>query len=186
VRRWIHRYNQDGTAGLADHPRSGRPRLGGRIRRLLAQPQAWTISRLWQQLGRPAMSQRTLHRRVHEVARWRRPRLVAKGDPDRDQVLAALHQQLRELPAGAVVLAEDETHINFVALGALDLDPDRAASAGDDAGEEPAADHLRRGRAGQRPVVLPDHPQGGQRQLHRLLRAAAGRLPDRTGGRGDL
>jgi transposase len=50
VRRWIHRYNQDGTAGLADHPRPGRPRLGsarlgGRIRRLLAQPQAWTISR---------------------------------------------------------------------------------------------------------------------------------------------
>jgi transposase len=60
------------------------------------------------------MSQRPLHRRVHEVARWRRPRLVAKGDPDRDQVLAALHQQLRELPAGAVVLAEDETHINLL------------------------------------------------------------------------
>jgi transposase len=119
VRRWIHRYNQDGTAGLADHPRPGRPRLGsprlgGRIRRLLAQPQAWTISRLWQRLGRPAMSQRTLHRRVREVARWRRPRLVAKGDPDRDQILADLHRQLRNLPAGAVVLAEDETHLNLL------------------------------------------------------------------------
>jgi hypothetical protein len=28
VRRWIHRYNQDGVIGLADRPRAGRPRLG--------------------------------------------------------------------------------------------------------------------------------------------------------------
>jgi hypothetical protein len=40
VRRWVHRYNQQGTGGLADRPRSGRPRLGSprlgrRIRRLL-------------------------------------------------------------------------------------------------------------------------------------------------------
>ena len=119
VRRWIHRYNRYGTAGLADRPRPGRPRLGSprlgeRIGRLLAQPGAWTIGRLYQRLGRPAMSLRTLHRRVREVAAWRRPRLVAKGDPDRDQVLAGLHQQLEDLPAGAVVLAEDETHINLL------------------------------------------------------------------------
>jgi DDE superfamily endonuclease len=56
----------------------------------------------------------TLHRRVREVARWRRPRLVAKGDPDRDQTLADLQQQIRDLPTGAVVLAEDETHINLL------------------------------------------------------------------------
>jgi hypothetical protein len=30
VRRWVHRYNQQGTSGLADWPRSGRPRLGSR------------------------------------------------------------------------------------------------------------------------------------------------------------
>jgi hypothetical protein len=60
------------------------------------------------------MSLRTLHRRVCEVACWRRPRLVAKGDPDRAQVLADLHRQLRELPTGAVVLAEDETHLNLL------------------------------------------------------------------------
>src|ERR671912_730223 len=52
VRRWIHRYNQDGVIGLADRPRSGRPRLGSpqlgaRIGRLLAEPKAWTIGRLW-------------------------------------------------------------------------------------------------------------------------------------------
>jgi hypothetical protein len=48
------------------------------------------------------------------VAAWRRPRLVAKGDPDRDQVLAALRQQIRDLPEGAVLLAEDETHVNLL------------------------------------------------------------------------
>jgi Homeodomain-like domain len=120
VRRWVQRYNTHGVAGLDDRPRAGRPRLGSprlgaRIRRLLAQPMAWTIPRLWQRLGRPAISQPTLGRRVGEVASWRRPRLVAKGDPDRDQVLADLHQQLPKLPDGAVVLAEDETHSNLLA-----------------------------------------------------------------------
>jgi transposase len=119
VRRWIHRYNAEGIAGLADRPRSGRPRLGSptlsrRIRRLLAEPKAWTIGRLYQRLGRPTMSLRTLHRRVREVARWQRPRLVAKGDPDRDQVLAVLRQTIADLPDGAVVLAEDETHLNLL------------------------------------------------------------------------
>jgi transposase len=92
VRRWIHRYRTHGTPGLADRPRTGRPRIGSpklaqRILQLLDQPKAWTIGRLHQQLGRPAMSRQTLHRRVREVACWRRPRLVAKGDPDRDQIL---------------------------------------------------------------------------------------------------
>jgi hypothetical protein len=41
---------------------------------------AWTVPRLYQRLGRPTMSLRTLHRRVREVASWRWPRLVAKGD----------------------------------------------------------------------------------------------------------
>jgi hypothetical protein len=39
---------------------------------------------------------------------------VAKGDPDRDEALASLRQQLVELPEGAVVLAEDETHVNLL------------------------------------------------------------------------
>jgi len=86
VRRWIHRYQQHGTGGLADRPRSGRPRLGSkrlaqRVLTALGQPKAWTIARLWHATGRPPISLRTLHRRVREVANWRRPRLVAKGDP---------------------------------------------------------------------------------------------------------
>ncbi len=65
VRRWIHRYHTHGTAGLADRPRPGRPRLGShkltqRILRLLRQPKAWTILRRWQRLGQPAISLRTL------------------------------------------------------------------------------------------------------------------------------
>jgi hypothetical protein len=98
VRRWIHRYQGQGTPGLADRPRSGRPRLGSRrlgqrILRLLDQPKAWTIGRLWHAAGRPAISLRTLHRRVREVACWRRPRLVARGDPDRGQVRAFFRQR---------------------------------------------------------------------------------------------
>ncbi len=43
ARRWIARFNDEGLAGLADRPRSGRPRLGGprltrRIAALLARP----------------------------------------------------------------------------------------------------------------------------------------------------
>jgi transposase len=119
VRRWIGRYTRQGELGLADRPRAGRPRLGGpkltkRLRRLLTQPRAWTIPRLWQYLGRPAISRRTLHRRVREQASWRRPRLVAKGDPAAAHVVAGIRQQIADLPRGAVVLAADETHINLL------------------------------------------------------------------------
>jgi DDE superfamily endonuclease len=65
-------------------------------------------------VGPPAISQRTLGRRVRQIACWRRPRLVAKGDPDREQVLAALRQAIATLPQGAVVLAEDETHLDLL------------------------------------------------------------------------
>ena len=119
VRRWIHRYNSEGIPGLADRPRSGAPRLGSpsigrRIRRLLAIPRAWTIPRPWRALGRPALGLRTLHRRVREQARWRRPRLVAKGDPDAERICAGIRATIGALPPQAVVLAEDESHINLL------------------------------------------------------------------------
>jgi hypothetical protein len=180
-----------GANGLADRPRSGRPRLGSpkltmRILRLLAQPKAWTIGRLWLRLGRPTMSLRTLHRRVAEVAAWRRPRLVARGDPDRDQILADLHQQLRDLPDGAVVLAEDETHLNLLAWVRSTWIPhgqrQRVMTPGTNRRRTIfGAIDLRTGR-----FLYPSHPQVRQRQLHRLLRATAGRLPDRATGGGDL
>src|SRR5690349_24369579 len=44
ARRWIARFNDEGLAGLADRPRPGRPRLGGR--------------RLTRQIGRAAWRER--------------------------------------------------------------------------------------------------------------------------------
>lgn len=58
---------------------------------------------LHQYLGRPQISRRTLYRRVRQVAVWRRPKLVARGDPARAAVVAAIAKRLRLLPAGTVV-----------------------------------------------------------------------------------
>jgi transposase len=118
VRRWIGRFNREGLAGLADRPRSGRPRLGGRqltsrIAALLARPGPWTVPRIRRYLGWPQVRARTLYRRVRLVAIWRRPKLTARGDSDRDHVVAQIVARLLELPRRPVVLAEDETHLNL-------------------------------------------------------------------------
>jgi transposase len=119
VRRWIARFNGEGVAGLADRPRPGRPRLGGRrltrrIAALLARPGPWTLPRIRRYLGWPQVSMRTLYRRVRLLAIWRRPKLTARGDPDHDHVVAGVMARLLELPRRAVVLAEDETHLNLL------------------------------------------------------------------------
>ena len=116
VRRWIGRFSSE---GLADRPRCGRPRLGGqrltsRITALLARPGPWTLPRIRRCLGRPQVSMRTLYRRVRLVAIWRRPKLTARGDPDHDHAVAQIVARLIELPRRAVVLAEDETHMNLL------------------------------------------------------------------------
>ncbi|ATL65648.1 IS630 family transposase [Nocardia terpenica] len=119
VREWIHRFDLEGVAGLADRPRPGRPRLGGprlldRITLLLKTPGPWTIPRIWQRLGRPAMSLHSLSRRVRQVAVWRRPKLIGRGDPDHDRVVAAIRSRLLRLPRRALVFVEDETHVNWL------------------------------------------------------------------------
>ena len=119
VRRWIGRFNSAGVAGLADLPRCGRPPRGGRrltrrIAALLERPGPWTLPRIWRYLGRPRVSTRTLYRRVRQVAVWRRPKLTARGDPDHDHVVAGIVARLIQLPRRAVVLAEDETHLNLL------------------------------------------------------------------------
>jgi transposase len=126
VRRRIHRYNQHGVAGLVDRPRRRRPRLGSpklgdRIRRLLTQPKAWTIARLYQRLGRPALSLRTLRRRVSEVASWRRPPAGGQRRSRPRCVLAELHQQLAELPAGDGGAGRGRDPRQPAALGALTI-----------------------------------------------------------------
>ena len=119
VRRWIGRFNAGGLAGLADRPRSGRPPLGGRqlpgrITALLQRPGPWTLPRIRRYLGCPQVSARTLYRRVRLAAIWRRPKLVARGDPDHDHVVAGIVARLLDLPRRSVVLAEDETHLNLL------------------------------------------------------------------------
>lgn len=119
VRRWITRFAVEGPHALTDRPRPGRPRAGSarlaeRVTALLEVPKAWTTPRIWVALGRPAISLRTVYRRLREQASWRRPRLVAKSDPDHDQIVAAVRQRVAELPAGSVVLAEDETHLDLL------------------------------------------------------------------------
>lgn len=120
VRRWIARHQVEGVAGLPDRARSGRPRIGSprigeRIAALLATPKAWTTARIWRALGRPKMSLGTCYRRIREQARWARPRLIAKGAADRDTICAAIRARITALPAGSVVLAEDETHLDLLA-----------------------------------------------------------------------
>ncbi|MFD8567954.1 IS630 family transposase [Streptomyces sp. NPDC059639] len=119
VRRWIDRFNAHGVAGLEDRPRSGRPRLGGRrlsgrIAALLERPWPWTVRRLHHYLGRPKVSSRTLYRRLREVAVWRRPKLIARGDPHRNAILAALRRSMALLPVGAKVFTADETHVHLL------------------------------------------------------------------------
>jgi hypothetical protein len=120
VRRWITRHTHEGIGALPDRPRSGRPRLGSprlgqRITTLLQTPKTWTTARVWRATGRPPMSLRTFYRRLREHARWCRPRLIAKGDPDHDTLCATSRDRITALPPGSVVLAEDETHLDLLA-----------------------------------------------------------------------
>ncbi len=118
VRRRIRRYQRWPQAGLLDYRRCGRRRLGGaglraRIEALLCAPGAWTAARLGRQL-RWKFSLATMRRRTAEVASWRRPRLIAKGDPQRQAVISRLRSALVKLPQEAVVLCEDESHIELL------------------------------------------------------------------------
>jgi hypothetical protein len=56
-----------------------------------------------------------LRRRLREQARWARPRLIAKSDPDHDDICANIRNQITAPPTGPVTPAEDETHLNLIA-----------------------------------------------------------------------
>jgi hypothetical protein len=152
VRRWIHRYRKHGTLGWPTGPAAApqRPRSGpaaavhgwaapdwasgppiAHPAPRLDHPQA--VARA----GPPTAQPADLHRRVREVARWRRPRLVAKGDPDRDQILADLHQQITDLPLARCCWPRTRPTSTYSTCcpGPLDLDPQRAAAAGHDPGK---------------------------------------------------
>jgi transposase len=119
VRRWIAWHTRDGIDGLPDPPRSGRPRIGSprlghRIHTLSQTPKAWTTARLRRAARQPETSLRTFSRRLREQVSWRRPRLIAEGDPDHDTICAHIRTRVAALPTGSVVLAEDETHIDLL------------------------------------------------------------------------
>ena len=119
VRRWISRFNAKGPAGLADRPRCGaapaRQTPADQPDCRAAGPgRTMDPAAVRRYLGWPQVSMRTLYRRVRLVAIWRRPRLTARGDPDHDHVAAQIVARLAGLSRRAVVLAEDETHLNLL------------------------------------------------------------------------
>lgn len=119
VQRWLTRSDAEGLPGLPDRPRSGRPRFGAprlglRVAACLAQPKAWTVPRL-RRRPCPTLSLSMVRRRIREVARWRRTRLIAQGDPEAPQRWAPVRRALTQLPATAVILAEEECHLDLLA-----------------------------------------------------------------------
>jgi transposase len=134
VGRWCRRFRVAGPTGLRDRPRSGRPpRLDAagqrQLRRLLARsdlpettgPGGWTAPQLAEQLAARgwAVSARTVRCwTVRLGARWRRGRLVAKGDPERQMVLKQLAAEVQAAQREArrrgwrlVVVFEDEADL---------------------------------------------------------------------------
>ncbi|MBV9927522.1 MAG: IS630 family transposase [Acidobacteria bacterium] len=132
VRKWLRRFEREGTAGLLDLPRAGRPRADTAVARQAVWAQAhqppscfgyvaalWTIAALTRHLaGRCSL--RLSAWKVRELLRSLRYRFTRpkhaprKVDPEREQVQQALGRRIAEArSAGAHVLVEDETDIRL-------------------------------------------------------------------------
>jgi transposase len=110
----------------------GPHRVATRLVMILLSQRGWPASTIAELLGTdPSTVRRWIHRYntqgvtgLADRPRSGRPRLgsprlaqrilLLAGDPNRDQVLMILRQQLTALPDDAVVLAEDETHVNLL------------------------------------------------------------------------
>lgn len=129
VRRWIERYEADGSKGLRDLPRSGRPPRADaaaqqQIRRAVeagptqdAQPGYWSVVVLVLHMGAAglAVSLSTMRRclgRLDFV--WRRPRHVLPRDPEAPAKMQALAGRIFRAPADAVVLCLDECDLHLL------------------------------------------------------------------------
>jgi transposase len=152
VLRWCARFRAGGPDGLWDRPRSGRPpHLGaaaaGRVAACLGHsdrpgttgPGGWTVPRLVAALADlgERVSARTVRRVLRRLdARWRRGRLVAKGDPDRVAVLRRLADGLlaaflaaRAAGRRLVIVFEDEADLALLAHAGYSWQlPDRPAT----------------------------------------------------------
>ena len=119
VRTWLHRYEQEGVAGLEDESRSGRPPKDPLARSIVdaqaSQPprnsglvqSCWTVALLTAFLATRfglVLSCASVRRYLHlEGWRWRRPRLdtARKRDSEAASKLAAL-ERARELAVGGL------------------------------------------------------------------------------------
>ena len=135
VRTWLHRYEQQGVAGLEDHPRSGRPpkdHLAGPIveaqvsqsPRCAGHVQAcWSVALLAAFLARRfhlLLSRSRVRRSLHPMGwRWARPRLAParKPDPEAEVKGAALAQAAHAAAQGvAHLLYLDESELHLLPL----------------------------------------------------------------------
>lgn len=152
VHSWCARFCTEGASGLRDRARSGRPPAAGAaaeavVADCLARsdlpgtngPGGWTIPRLVAALATAGLnvSGRTVRRLLRRLkARWRRGRLIAKGDPNRPAVLARLAADLRAAHLAArhaerrmVILFEDEADLALLAHTGYSWQlPDRPAT----------------------------------------------------------
>jgi len=129
VRDCIHRYREEGVAGLVDRPRSGRPRradaaVEAALEATLAPPQeptegapgVVTTKALRQRIGDRLgkwVSRDTIRRALGRLKYvWRRPRVVLTEAPE-DVVAACapLREALDEASADTHVVLEDETDV---------------------------------------------------------------------------
>jgi len=137
VRTWLHRYTQDGVAGLDDEPRSGRPPKDPLARHIVdAQAQqspecsghvrtCWTVALLGAFLAarfRLVLSCASVRRYLKlEKWRWARPRLAPasalrrKRDPDAALKEAAITRALTQVAQGvATLLYLDECDLHLL------------------------------------------------------------------------
>lgn len=132
VRLWLHRYATEGSRGLEDEQRPGRPPKDPLARQIVdtqasQSPQCagyvqtcWTVATLTSFLGtrfRLVLAQVTVRRALHAMGwRWARPRLAParKPDPQAAEKQAALHAALRLVAQGGghlLYLDECDLHL---------------------------------------------------------------------------
>src|SRR5215469_4628141 len=135
VRSWLHRYEQQGVAGLEDEPRSGRPPkdpLAGPIVDAQASQSpacsgqvqtCWTVCLLSAFVGARfplCLSCSSIRRLLHQHGwRWARPRLAParKPDPAAEGKLTALAQATEQARQGrAHLLSLDESDLPLLPL----------------------------------------------------------------------
>jgi hypothetical protein len=117
VRRWIAHHDVEGVAGLPDPGRDGpgsaHPRIGERITVLLATPKTDHRSDL-------AGTRPPRHQPANLLPTDPGTGPLGHPTPDRQRRprprhhLRSIRDQITALPAGSVVLAEDETHLDLL------------------------------------------------------------------------